>query len=218
MPETSELPSGFSSQKRSILLRLKREGPLSLGRIAEVLQISKVATLRHLTGLETAGLIVRSRRVEGIGRPRAYFQLSMRSAPLFPAAYTHMSICALRFIEDRLGRDAVVTLLQQRAHEIHDENRTKFVDKGLTARVETLAQIRDEGGYMAEVGSRRKRSIELLEHNCPILAVAAQYPEACSVERAMFESLLDADVTVGHRVVAGDPVCRFIIRPKGAGT
>ncbi len=67
---------------------------------------------------------------------------------------------------------------------------------------------------MAEVGPRRRGSIEMLEHNCPILAVAERFPEACETERRMFESLLAARVDVAHRVVAGDPVCRFLVRER----
>jgi len=54
----------------------------------------------------------------------------------------------------------------------------------------------------------------MLEHNCPIMAVAETYPEACRVEREMFQKLLGADVETSHRVVAGDPVCRFLIRGR----
>jgi len=70
---------------------------------------------------------------------------------------------------------------------------------------------------MAEVAGRRRGSVELREHNCPIIALARQYPEACETERRMFESLLRARVDVSHRVVAGDPVCRFLIRERRDG-
>src|SRR5438128_294513 len=78
-----------------------------------------------------------------------------------------------------------------------------------------LRKIRDEGGYMAEIGNARKNVVEMLEHNCPIMAVAETFPEACGVEREMFQNLIHADVETSHRVVAGDPVCRFLIRRRG---
>ena len=67
---------------------------------------------------------------------------------------------------------------------------------------------------MAELGARRKGTVEMVEHNCPILAIAGRFPEACETERRMFESMLRARVDVSHRVVAGDPVCRFVIRER----
>lgn len=209
------LEASFSSAKKQILLTLKRRGTVSLSDMSQELRISKMATLKHLTALEAKGLVERSFKAGGRGRPRALFNLSKNSATLFPEAYTHMTLCALGFIEEKLGRDAVVRLLKQRAQEVLDANRNRIPDAGLKDRVTELVKIRDEGGYMAELGQARKNVVEMFEHNCPIMAVAETYPEACGVEREMFQHLIGADVETSHRVVAGDPVCRFLIRRRG---
>lgn len=219
MSDAPEPPaSGHSSPKRAILLGLKTAGESDLESIARALRISKVAALRHLVQLESEGLVERSYRAGGVGRPRVQFRLSRNSAHLFPEAYAKMSVCALQFIEKSMGRDAVVRMLQERSHSVAAESRPRLAGATLPDRVAELAMIRSEGGYMAEVGGRRARSVEMLEHNCPVLAIAEQFPEACDVERRMFESLLDAKVETSHRVVAGDAVCRFIVRPRKAGT
>lgn len=207
-------PSGFSSAKRELLLLLKQRPGLSLAEIARSRDISKVAALRHLASLEDEGLVERSYERRRVGRPAVHFRLSQRAAGIFPQAYAQMSITALEYIERRLGREAVVGMLQERSHEVADQNRPRLGAPELRARVEELARIRSEGGYMAEVGPRRGSGVELREHNCPILAIAGRFPEACEVERRMFESMLRAGVSTSHRVVAGDPVCRFLIRPR----
>lgn len=209
------LDAGFSSAKKQILLTLKRRGSVSLTDLSTALQISKMATLKHLNSLEAKGLVDRSFKSGGRGRPRAFFQLNKRSSNLFPEAYTHMTVCALRFIEDKLGREAVVRLLKQRAQEVLDANRNRMPDGSLREKVDELVKIRDEGGYMAAMGHAGRNTVEMLEHNCPIVAVAEVYPEACRVERELFQTLLRADVETSHRVVAGDPVCRFLIRKRG---
>src|SRR6266705_3679021 len=208
------LDAGFSSAKKQILLTLKRRCSVSLSDMAEELRISKMAALKHLNVLEGKGLVERSFKAGGRGRPRAFFNLSKNSVTLFPEAYTHMTLCALNFIEERLGREAVVRLLKQRAQEVLDANRNRIPDSGLKERVGELVKIRDEGGYMADMGNARKNVGEMLEHNCPIMPVAEPFPEACRVEREMFQNLIGADVETSHRVVAGDPVCRFLIRPR----
>jgi DeoR family transcriptional regulator, suf operon transcriptional repressor len=208
--------AGYSSPKRGILLLLKRRPDASLEEIAHELGVSKVAALGHLQKLETDGLVERSYQAGRVGRPRVHFRLSPGATALFPQGYTEMSLCALEFIERRLGRTAVAELLAQRASEVADRHRTRLSSGGLAQRVGELAQIRSEGGYMAEVASRRAGSVGMVEHNCPILAIASRFPEACETERRMFESLLRANVEVSHRVVAGDPVCRFLVREKKA--
>jgi len=203
-----------SSSKSAALTLLKRSPDSSLDAVATGLGISKVAALGHMQRLESEGLVQRSYQAGHVGRPRVHFRLTERGATLFPQAYTEMSLCALEFIERRLGREAVAELLSQRAGEVADRNWSRVRTGPLASRVAELARIRSEGGYMAEVAGRRAGSVELREHNCPILALARQYPEACETERRMFESLLHAKVDVSHRVVAGDPVCRFLIRDR----
>jgi predicted ArsR family transcriptional regulator len=209
------LDAGFSSAKKHILIFLKRTSEGSLEAIAKELGISKMAALRHLQALEARGLLERSNRPEGRGRPKVYFRLAEGASSLFPHAYGHMTTVALEFIEEKLGRDAVVDLLERRSRELYDRHHGRFDGKDLPEKVALLARIRDDDNYMAEAGSHTKTTFELLEHNCPIVAIAGRYPEACEVENRLFEDLVHADVDTTHRVVAGAPVCRFLFRRKG---
>lgn len=211
---SAPLDTGFSATKTRLLEILKREGERSLSDLAVDLGISKMAVLKHLAVLEDKGLVERSFHAEGRGRPRAHFRLSGSATRLFPQAYTHLTLCALQFIEQSMGRDAVVRLLRQRNQEVYAAGRGRFEDKPFGTRVQELVELRDEGGYMAERGRIGKNTAEVLEHNCPILAVAEQYGEACQAEVELFQKLLRADVDASHRVVAGAPVCRFLIRRR----
>lgn len=210
--EPGSLDSGFSSSKKHILLLLKRGGEASLATIATEIGVSKMAALRHLVALEARGLVQRSQRAEGRGRPKVYFRLADNATSLFPQAYAHMTTTALEFIEEKLGREAVVQLLERRSRELYARHHARFDGKDLREKVAILARIRDEEGYMAELGAAKRTTFELLEHNCPIVAIAGKYGEACAVEQRMFQNLLHADVDTTHRVVAGAPVCRFLIR------
>ncbi len=216
--ETELIPNiadtGFSATKKRLLEFLKRSGDRSLTQLSSDLGISKMATLKHLAALEDRGLVERSFRAEGRGRPRAHFRLTGRASKLFPEAYTHITLCALQLIEERLGREAVVTLLRQRTQEVLDSSGRRFDDKDFAGRVQELVDLREEGGYMAERGRIGRNTAEVLEHNCPILAIAGQYGEACEAEVSLFQKLLHADVEASHRVVAGDPVCRFLVKRR----
>jgi len=212
---TAPTAPGYSTPKQGILLYVKRRPGASLTEIAEGLGLSKAAAHGHLTRLESDGLLARRYLTGKVGRPQVAFELTDSGRSLFPQAYSEMSLSALRYVERRLGRPAVSELLTERAHEVADRQRSRLRDGTLPRKVEELARIRTEGGYMAELGPRSRGSVELLEHNCPVLAIAGEFPEACEIERRMFESLLGASVQTSHRVVAGDPVCRFRIRSRG---
>ncbi len=204
----------FSSTKREILLSLKRNGESDLGRLAETLSLSKMAVYRHVKDLEQRGLVERFDIRSGVGRPKLGLRLAPEASTLFPKAYSALTVNAMEFIEEELGREAVERALRRRQHAVLPDYERKVGTGSLKERVEALAQVRDEEGYMAESRGTPGPGYELLEFNCPILAVAERYGEACTVERELFERVLNADVETTHRVVAGNQVCRFLIRPR----
>ncbi|MFQ5553388.1 MAG: helix-turn-helix transcriptional regulator [Thermoplasmata archaeon] len=204
----------FSSTKREILLSLKRDGETDLGRLAGELSLTKMAVYRHVKDLEQRGLIERFDIRSGVGRPKLGLRLAPEASSLFPRAYSAVTVNALEFIEEELGREAVERALRRRQNAVLGDYEAKVGTGSLKERVAALARLRDEEGYMAESRGTPGRGYELLEFNCPILAVADRYGEACTVERELFQRVLDADVETTHRVVAGNQVCRFLIRPR----
>lgn len=214
-PETGErvLPE-FTPTKRAVLLLLKREGETDLEGLRSHLGLSKMAVYRHIRNLEERGLVERFDIRSGVGRPRLGVRLAPEASSLFPRAYSAITTHALEFIEEELGREAVERALRRRQSEVVYDYLDKVGEGSLRDRVAALARVRDEEGYMAESKQTPGGTYELLEFNCPILAVAEKYGEACIVERELFERVLEADVETTHRVVAGNHVCRFLIRPR----
>ena len=116
-----------------------------------------------------------------------------------------------------MGRPAVEAALRSRTQGVLAEYQRHVKSDDLGGRVRELAKLRDQEGYMAEVRGGARERYELFEYNCPIVAVAETYWEACKVENEMFRRVLGADVETTHRVVAGDHVCRFLIKPRKGG-
>lgn len=212
--ETGEVLPAFASTKREILLLLKREGEMDLDGLTEELSVSKMAVYRHIRDLEERGLVERFPVRTGVGRPRLGLRLAPDASALFPQAYSSLTTHALGFIEEELGREAVEKALRKRQSEVLGQYEARVRAATLRERVAQLAKLRDEEGYMAEHKEAPGGALELLEYNCPILAVADRYWEACTVERDLFQRVLGADVETTHRVVAGNHVCRFLIRPR----
>lgn len=221
MAETIELPvedsrifGSFSSKKKEILRVLKKEGEIELKELSEQVKISKMGVLKHIKDLEAEGLIDRVKKNKGVGRPRLFLKLSSSASDILPRAYASMTCFALEYIEENMGRNGVKLALEKRQKEIAKIYKPKLEGKSLDEKVKVLTQIRDSEGYMAEFRELPGKNFELLEYNCPVLAVAEKFGESCTVEREMFEDILDAEVETSHRVVAGDHVCRFFIKPK----
>ncbi len=204
----------FGSTKREILLVLKREGQSDLQTLAERLHISKMAVHKHTQELEDRGMVQHIPIRGATGRPRLSFQLAPGAQTLFPRAYAGVTCAALAYIEEKLGRKGVEEALRRRQTETLKTYRDLVVGETLPGRVHQLAELRDREGYMAEDHQAGPSKFEILEHNCPIIAIAENYWEACTVENELFRKVLNANVETTHRVVAGSNVCRFLVTPK----
>lgn len=215
LPDQSTETQAFGDTKREILLILKRDGQSDLQTLADRLHISKMAVHKHVQELEERGLIERASIHGSTGRPRLALRLAPSATSLFPRAYAGITCAALAFIEEKLGRKAVEEALRRRQSDTLSSYKDQVKGETLAQRVHQLTGIRDREGYMAEDHQSGPTKFEILEHNCPILAVAEKYWEACTVENELFRKLLDANVETTHRVVAGENVCRFLVTPKG---
>ena len=214
-PPTNPIASStLGATKREILLILKREGQSDLQTLAEHFHISKMAVHKHIQELEDNGMIQRVTLRGAKGRPRHGLQLAPKASSLFPKAYAGVTCAALAYIEEKLGRKAVEEALRRRQSETIPGYKEQVNADTLAGRVHQLAQLRDHDGYMAEDKKTGSSKYEILEHNCPIIAIAEDYWEACTVENEMFRKVLDANVETTHRVVDGANVCRFLITPK----
>jgi predicted ArsR family transcriptional regulator len=173
-----------------------------------------MAVHKHAQELEERGLIERIPVRGTTGRPRLALRLAPTATSLFPRAYAGVTCAALAYIEEKLGRKGVEEALRRRQAETLTGYRDQVKAETLAERVHQLAGLRDREGYMAEDHQAGPAKFEILEHNCPILAVAENYWEACTVENELFRKVLDANVETTHRVVAGESICRFLVTPK----
>ena len=210
------LITSFSSTKRQILIILKRSGEIDLTSLAKELGITKMGVLNHIRDLEDLDIIERFEKRAGVGRPRLAIRLSKNATDIFPKAYSSITTSMLKFIEENMGRNSVYDALKKRQKEVFEDYKAEIdQNDSFPEKVQNLANIRDKEGYMVELKMLPgKENFELLEYNCPILAVADCYSESCTVEQELFEDLLGAEVKTTHRTVAGDNVCRFVIKPK----
>ena len=90
-------------------------------------------------------------------------------------------------------------------------------DKSLSGKVQELARIQTENGYMAEAqDGDAPGEFRLVQHNCAICIVAHSFPHiCCKHEIDMFKDLLDGVEIVRERyLMAGDHTCTYTIRAR----
>jgi len=86
----------------------------------------------------------------------------------------------------------------------------------LEKKLQELAKVRSEEGYMAEIRKEGKGSYLLVENHCPICAAANVCQGFCSTELDLFRSVLGPGVSVerAEHIIKGDHRCVYRINHK----
>jgi predicted ArsR family transcriptional regulator len=184
--------------------------------LARELGITGQAVRQQLAALAADGLVEATRsKGAGPGRPQALWQVTAAAARYFADAHQELLIELLEFLEAGHGVGEFEHLLARRTAKQLDSYRAQISAVTLLARLEQLAQLRARDGYMAEVRPENGE-LMLIEHHCPLQAVARRHWALCDEEQRLFESLLGEDIGVARcaHVLTGDARCSYRIQAK----
>ena len=193
-----------------IVQYLKQNRGATAQDIAAALGVTAVAVRKHLEVLASEGMVAVRRLPLPRGRPKFVYELTTQAASLFPKAYDQLAVDLLDEVVAMDGEEKVGRLFRVRNQRLANEYRDRLADKSFVERLEELARLRDEEGYMA-VLRHREGSFVLSEHHCPIYAIAQRFPSACECEAELFKQVLDTDVERETRLVDGQACCTYRI-------
>lgn len=211
------MTTGFPSTKQNILQELLKQGRANASGLAESLNISSQAIRRHLSELETEGLIEHEAVQTGMGRPQHLYQLSNQGRSLFPHRYGEFAVSFLDTLAETVGKERVSKVLAKQWQRKAEVYRDRIGHGTLAERVSRLVQLRQEEGYMTELhqtqSPENKAQFIFTEYNCAISEVAESYPSVCGHELEMFAAIL-ADCTVErtHWINQGEHRCGYLIK------
>jgi predicted ArsR family transcriptional regulator len=190
-------PPDESKTRRAIVKLLKTEGPLEAARLAERLAVSAMAVRQHLYALQREGLVEAEERPVPLGRPAKHWQLTRQADRLFPDAYAELNVALLGALKEGFGADGLHRLLQIRRTRQEQDYGGRISPKAtLQRKLEQLAAIRTEEGYLASVVEQGEGRWLLVENHCPICAAASACMGLCSSELELFRAVLGAGVTI----------------------
>ena len=201
-------------QSRSAIIDLlKVNGAMSVERLAVELEVSKVCVRRHLSLLESDGLVTFEEERHDRGRPRFIYRLTEKAARLFPQIYDEFAKEALAQVRSNFGDDALRRVLRSRADELIAQFEEKLGGRNFEERVKSLTDEINAKGYLADARRMRDGSYRLRQRNCPIESVAVAYPQVCEEELRVYREVLGCEVVCECRIVDGAKKCDFRIAP-----
>ena len=218
MSGESERPAERKT-RRAIVKLLKTEGPLASARLAERLGLTAMAVRQHLYVLQSENLVAHEERPVPLGRPAKFWRLTREADRHFPEAYAELSVALIDAMQETFGADGLNRVLVSRcARQREDYAKRIRPDDPLKKRLNELARVRTEEGYMAEVRAGEEGSLLLVENHCPICAAANACQGFCSTELDLFRTVLGPGVEVERveHIVSGDRRCAYRVTPSSA--
>ena len=165
--------AGERKTRRAITKLLKTEGPIDSAQLAKRLGLTAMAVRQHLYVLQREGLVTAEERPVPIGRPAKFWRLTPEADHLFPEAYAELSVALIDSVKDAFGDEGLERVLTSRcARQRLDYGKRIAKHASLKRKLQELAQVRSEEGYMAEIRSEGDGSFLLVENHCPICAAA----------------------------------------------
>lgn len=209
---------------RSAILK---HGPISAAQLGNLLGFTPAAVRRHLDQLAKDGVIeVKLLRGPGTGagRPSRHYVLSSQGQSVFGDDYLDIARLALEQLAQVRGREGVEQFAADRfaAMERRLEPLLAEVGDDVLARAKVLSDALNREGYAArsqEIGrgsAHVLRAVQLCQGHCPVIELAAEFPEFCEAETQAFSRMLGVDVRRLSTLAAGGHVCTtHIPRERG---
>ena len=206
------LPAG----RRAVLYSVRRAGDATVDDVAADLGITVSGARQHLVALADHGLVATDEVQRGTpGRPRHTYHATERAEVLFPKAYGALTNELLGYLAEE--DDGTVDRLFDRRRQHRIDRATERLDPlpSLAAKVDELARILDEDGYLATAEDVGGGSFRVVEHNCAIAAVARRYGQACTSEIEFIRAVLPkAAVERVSHMVEGARHCAYAISAR----
>src|ERR1700730_183751 len=211
------VPSGRST-RRAIVKLLKTEGALDAARLSRRLRLTPMAVRQHLYALQRERLVTSEERSVPIGRPAKHWRLTRQADGLFPDAYAELNVALIEAVGHAFGPKGLQRVLDSReAKQRADYARRIVPSAPVKERLQQLARVRTEEGYMAEVRSDGSGGFLFIENHCPICAAATACQGFCATELDLFRTVLGphASVERTEHIISGDRRCVYRVTVGG---
>jgi len=198
--------------RRAILDLLKQQGPQDAAALAEQLAVSDMAVRQHLYALRDEKLITYHEQPRPVGRPAKMWELTTAANDCFPDCHADLTVGLIGAAREAFGEKGVEKLLNVRIQQQTETYQARLAKaRSLRAKLNALAKVRTEEGYMAEVHKEQDGSLLFVENHCPICTAATTCVGLCGAEMAVFQAVLgdDVQITRTEHILDGARRCAY---------
>lgn len=201
----------MKSTRERILQTLLTHPNSTIYDLAAAVDINAVSVRHHLSSLQAEDLIEAAEERHGVGRPRLVYSLTERGAELFPTRYVKLVSHLLRELKHALSEKELQRLLTNIAIDISGKHAAKIHGLSLESKLDSIVDFLASEGILIEWEKKDSEFI-ITEIACPFYHISQQYPEVCTIDQAIFSTLIATPVRKVKCILSGDPHCAYVIQ------
>ncbi|BBH19129.1 hypothetical protein Back11_04740 [Paenibacillus baekrokdamisoli] len=198
--------------RRGIIDLLKQQGAMDVMALSSEFSLSGMAIRQHLNALQDEGLVTYEEEARPMGRPAKLWRLTPAANRFFPSGYSELSVSLIDSMREAFGNTGLDKLLAVRNKNMQEQYQQQLGSlSSVRGKLEKLADIRTNEGYMAEVQDQDDGSHLLIEKHCPICEAAAACKGLCANELKLFRSILGDHVLIEREehILSGGRHCVY---------
>lgn len=199
----------------TILAKLKNYGAMTSGDLAKELAMTSMGARQHLLRLEEKALVNHFLQKADVGRPKQMWQLTELGHKRFPDRHADLTLHLIESVNSIFGEKGLEQVISLRETQMLTKYQTALsLCNSLISKIETLALIRSQEGYMASVEKISTNEYLLIESHCPICTAAKECQNFCRSELVIFQQCFGSDYIVerSEYLLTGDRRCAYNIK------
>ncbi len=202
--------------RRAVIQALKTGGPMTAQALSEQLGVTAMAVRQHLYDLEDQRIVAFREQGQGAGRPAKYWYLTEAADRFFPDGHADLAVGLIHTVRAAFGEEGIQQLVAVRTKTQKKAYAKRMVScNSVREKLEALADIRRDEGYMPDVETTPDGDFLFLERHCPICSAAQACSGLCSSELEVFRDVLGDGVEVERtdHILAGARRCAYRVHP-----
>lgn len=204
--------SGLGTSQRRALELLKREGEQSVKELAARLELAAETVRGHMNALAGHGLVRRAgSRRDGPGRPEILYGLTDEAEDLFPHEEGRLLRELTSFLTEEGHEEALEAFFEARVARQREKARSRIEGLSGRERLEEVAAILTEEGFMAEVVEPDDEGPRLRLCHCPLKDMVSVSRLPCRAEVAWIREMVGEDLARRSWMPEGDRTCSYAV-------
>lgn len=202
--------AGLGESQKAILELLKRVGMASLVDLEAKSELARETIRDHLKVLAAKGLVRRSGvKRGGPGRPHVLYELTSGGHGLFPQKEGELLRDLAAFLQEKGEVGLLEEFFRERIANLQDHLGPAVRDLSESNRLDRLAVILSEQGFLAEVQPGEGKELRLCIYHCPLWNLVSVSDLPCKSEMSLVGSLLEQELQRDSFMPAGDSTCTY---------